>query len=295
MSSYLISCESTADLPYAYLASRNIPVLLYSYTVDGQTYEDDMGRDPAALGRFYDLLAAGKLPQTAQINLYQYCDFFRALLRQGDVLHIAFSSALTGSVLHARRAAEMMREEFPDRRIIVIDSTCASVGYGLLVDCAADLRDRGAGLEEVAAWVTEQRSRVHHQFYSTDLRFFRRSGRLSGAAAMIATMLGICPIIRASDTGHLIAYDKVRGKKNAIARTIEVMDEHATDGAQYREKCFVCHSHCPAEAEEMRDAVLAHFKNLCDVPVYEIGTVIASHTGPGTVAVVFFGDERAPR
>ena len=294
-SSFLLSCESTIDLPYSYANERNLPVLFYSYQVDGVNYEDDMGRDPEALPKFYGFLAEGKLPTTAQLNEFQYETFFDNLLQQGDVLHIAFGSGMTASVQNAMLAAKALREKYPERRLVVIDSLCSSSGYGLLVDGAADLRDAGKSLDETADWVLAHRQNVHHQFYSTELKFYRRSGRMSGAAAAIGTVLGICPIMRLDDKGRIIAYDKVRGKKNAVARTVETMKRHAEGGEAYSGKVFICHSNCPADAEATKAAVAAAFPHIDgEIRICDIGTIVASHSGPGTVAVFFFGDARAP-
>lgn len=195
------------------MRERDIPILFYSYVVDGQEYKDDMGRDPEALPRFYAFLNAGKIPATSQLNEYQYEEFLEQRLQKGDVLHIAFGSGMTSSVKNAIRAADMLREKYPNRKIAVIDSLCSSSGYGMLVDCAADMRDRGCTLEETEQWVTENRQNVHHQFFSTDLKYYRRSGRMSGPTAMLGAILNICPIIRLDDQGKIIAYGKVRGKK----------------------------------------------------------------------------------
>ena len=294
-SSFLLSCESTIDLPYTYTDRRGIPVLQYAYTVDGQSYPDDMGRDPQSLPRFYQFIADGKLPSTSQLNAAQYVDFFTPLLQQGDVLHVAFGSGMTASVQNAMLAAEELREQFPERKLVVIDSLCSSSGYGLLVDAAADLRDQGCTLEATAEWLTANRNRVHHQFYSTELKFYRRSGRMSGATAAIATVLDICPIMRLDDKGKIIAYSKVRGKKNAIKETIRTMEQHAQGGREYSGKCLICNSNCRAEAEATRDAVAAAFPHIQgEISICDIGPIIASHCGPGTVAVFFFGDERLP-
>lgn len=296
MSSFFtLSCESTVDMPYGYVASRQLPVLFYEYTVDEKAYPDDMGRDPEALPRFYQLLENGKLPSTSQLNEFQYEAFFEGLLPKGDILHIAFGSGMTGSVFNAQKAADSLMEQHPERKIIVIDSLCSSSGYGLLVDMAADMRDRGCTMEQVAAWVEENRKCVHHQFFSTDLKYFRRSGRISGPAAMLGSVLNICPIMRLDDGGHIIAYDKVRGKKNAIQRTVQTMAEHARDGQQYSGKCCICHANCLADAQSLKSAIAERFPQISgDIPVYDIGTIIASHCGPGTVAVFFLGDERTP-
>lgn len=294
-SKFILSCESTVDLPYTYISGRNIPVLFYSYSVDDQEFPDDMGRDPEALPQFYRFLEEGKIPSTSQINVFKYKEFFEGLLQKGDILHIAFGSGMTPSVNNALEAANMLREEYPERKITVIDSLCSSSGYGLLVDEAADMRDRGYSMDEISKWVMENRQKIHHQFFSTDLKYYRRSGRMSGAAATVGAILSICPIMRLDDGGHIIAYDKVRGKKKAIQRTIQVMEEHAQNGLQYSGKCWICHSNCLAEAEETREAVREHFPNISgEIRICDIGTIIASHCGPGTVAIFFFGDDRAP-
>lgn len=290
---FLLSCESTVDMPYAYVSSRQIPVLFYSYLVDDQTYPDDMGRDPQALPRFYDILRQGKLPTTSQLNEYQYEEFLEPLVREHDVLHICFGSGMTASAANAEKAAQVLREKYPEHRLVVIDSLCSSSGYGLLVDLAADLRDQGRSLDETAQWVLENRGKIHHQFFSTDLKFFRRSGRMSGPAAMLGSVLNICPIMRLDDGGHIIAYDKVRGKKKAIERTAAMMALHAQGGTDYAGRCFICHADCLADAEALRDEVVAAFPQLSgEVRIFDIGTIIASHCGPGTVALFFLGDAR---
>lgn len=292
---FTLSCCSTVDLPYSYMESRDIPVLFYTYVVDGVEYDDDMGRDPEALPRFYRFIREGKLPQTSQINVAAYMEFFERLLQKGDLLHIAFTSGQSGSVHNAFLAAEELRAKYPERKLVVIDSLCSSSGYGLLVDSAADLRDQGKSLEEVEQWVLAHRNRVHHQFFSSDMTQFRRTGRVSGAAATVATVLNICPIMRLNDEGRIIAYDKVRGKKNAVARTVETMKRHAENGENYAGKAFICHSNCLADAEAAKAAVEAAFPHLNgEVRICSIGTIVASHSGPGTVAVFFFGDDRAP-
>ena len=293
MSAFVLSCESTVDLPWTYARERGISVLHYSYTAGGQSFPDDMGEDPQSLSRFYGFLAAGEFPSTSQLNEFQYEDYFRGLLETGDVLHIAFGSGMTPSVNNALRAAKRLREEFPQRKLAVVDSLCSSSGYGLLVDSCADLRDRGASLEETEAWALDNRMRVHHQFFSTDLKYFRRSGRVSGAAATVGAILDICPIMRLDDTGSIKAYSKVRGKKKAVEVTVDTMEQCAEGGRDYDGKCFVCHSQCPEDARMVMDAIEARFPRLRGkIRLCDIGTIIGSHAGPGTVAVFFYGSER---
>lgn len=292
---FILSCESTVDLPYSYINGRDIPVLFYNYLVDGKTYEDDMGKTPGALEQFYRFLDEGKIPSTSQINEYTYEEFLEGLLQKGDVLHIAFGSGMTGSVFNAQKAADRLREKYPERKLVVVDSLCSSSGYGMLVDTAADMRDAGKNMEEVENWVMENRKKIHHQFYSTDLKFYRKSGRISGAAATIGAVLNICPIMYLDDKGRIIAYDKVRGKKAAIRETIQTMEAHAVDGVNYSGKCWVCHSNCIEEAKILTEALKKHFPGITgEIRICDIGTIIASHCGPGTVAVFFLGDERKP-
>ncbi len=290
---FILSCESTIDLPYSYISGRDIPVLFYTYTVDGKEYPDDMGKDPTALSRFYSLLSSGKMPSTSQINTYRYEEYFRDLLEKGDVLHIAFGSGMTPSVKNALEASDNLKKEFPNRRLEVIDSFCSCSGYGILVDMAADLKDSGASMDEVIDLVNKNRRKIHHQFFSTDIKFFKRSGRVSGPTAAIATVLGICPIMHLNYDGRIISYDKARGKKNAIKTTVNEMIKHAENGKDYSGKCYISHSNCLEDAVATKQAILNEFKNLKDkIEIYNIGTIIASHCGPGTVAVFFIGDER---
>ena len=290
---FTLSCCSTVDLPYSYMESRDIPVLFYTYVVDGMEYDDDMGRDPEALPRFYRFLQEGKLPQTSQINVATYMAFFEELLQKGDLLHIAFTSGQSGSVHNAEFAGKMLQEKYPDKKIVVIDTLCSSSGYGLLVDTAADMRDAGASLDEVADWVMRSRNKVHHQFFSSDMTQFRRTGRVSGAAAAVATVLNICPIMRLDDKGAIKAYSKVRGKKKAVETTVDTMEQCAQGGRDYDGKCFVCHSQCPEDARLVIEAVEKRFPRLKGhIRLCDIGTIIGSHAGQGTVAVFFMGNER---
>lgn len=292
---FVLSCESTVDLPFSYVSERNIPVIFYSYTIDGKEYVDDMLRNPEALPQFYQFLEEDKLPSTSQINEFNYLNFFEQQLQHGDLLHIAFGSGMTQSVRNAELAADELREKYPERKIVVIDSLCSSSGYGMLVDYAADMRDKGCTMEEIERWVIDNRQNIHHQFFSTELKHYRRSGRMSGATAMVATVLGICPIMRLDDKGRIIAYGKVRGKNNAIKATVDAMEAHAQGGRNYTGKCFICHSQCIQDAEKTKAAILERFPHIQgDVRIVDIGTIIASHCGPGTVAIFFLGDERAP-
>ena len=291
---FLLSCESTVDLPFSYISGRNIEVLFYTYTVDGVEYDDDMGRDPKALDRFYGFMENGKFPATSQINVYKYQDYFESLLNKydGDIIHVAMGSGMSPSVNNAIEAAENLKEKYPERNVKVIDSLCSCGGYGILVDLAADLRDEGKTFDEAVEWLENNKSRIHHQFFSSDLKYFKRSGRVSGATATVATILGICPIMHLNSTGHIIAYSKVRGKKKAIKTTVDTMLNDVEEGRDYNGKCVLCHSNCIEDAEETIKLIKETFPKLKEVKLSNIGTIIASHTGPGTVALFFVGKPR---
>ena len=291
---YILSCESTVDIPFDDLRRRGVPILSYSYFIDGTRYQDLDSQNPDTREWFYGQLKEGKLPQTSQLNFADYEAFFEKQIAKGDVLHVIFGSGMTNSVQNAVAAAEAVRERHPDRRLEVVDSLCSCSGYGLLVDTALKLKEFGKTFDEVLDWLNNHRRRIHHQFFSTDMKFFHRSGRVSGATATIASVLGICPIMRLDADGFIVAYDKVRGKNRAMNATVDEMERHAVGGRGYTGRCFVAHSNCLTDALEVRRRIKARFPHIGEVTLYNIGTVIASHCGPGTVAAFFFGDERAP-
>ena len=287
---FTLSCESTTDLTLRHFNKRNVPVLPYTYMVDGVEYTDDM-REGNGLALFYNQLTSGKRPTTSLINVEKYTDFFRSLLEKGDLLHVAFGSGLSQSASNAMLAAEALKKEFPKRKIFVVDSLCACVGYGLFVDRLADLRDEGKNIEFLYDWAMNNRLKVNHQFYSTTLTYFKRSGRISGPAALIGNMLKLCPIMHLNANGKIIAYTKVMSESKAIAKTLSEIETLIDDGSEYSGKLWISHSNYINSATK----VAAELKNAypkADVKVFDIGPVIASHCGPGTLAVYFFG---APR
>ena len=292
---FILTCESTVDLPYDYVCDRNIPVLFYTYTVNGVEYEDDMGKNPDSLKNFYALLDEGHLPSTSQINVFKYERFFESVIEKydGEILHIAFGSGMTPSVNNAYDAAKKVMEKHPGRSIRVIDSLGSCSGYGLLVDDAADLRDQGKTAKEVEDWALSVRNTIHHQFFATDLKLFRRGGRVSGPAAAVATVLNICPIMHLNSEGRIIAYGKVRGKKNSIIKTVDEVEKNIRNGRDYDGKMFVAHSNCIDLAGETINELEKRFPKVKGkIRLENIGTTIASHTGVGTVAVFFYGGER---
>lgn len=287
--SFILSCESTVDLRQDYVEGRGISVLCYQYCVDGAFFDDPMG-GKAGMDLFYEKLLSGAKVTTSQINSETYRSYFEKLLADGDVLHIGFGSGMSGSVYNAIRAAEEINSA-SENKVYVVDSLCSSSGYGMLVDIVADLRDAGAEISEVYKKASALGRRIEHRFFSTDLTFFRKSGRLSGPAAAVAAILNICPLMKLDGEGRIVAYSKVRGRKNAIKQIVEDMASLAEDGSDYSGKCYICHSNCEEQALALKEAVLDGFKNIKDVQICDVGPVIACHSGPGTAAVFYMGKE----
>jgi len=293
MNKFQLIASSTADLPKAYFDERDIPCALYHFLIDGVQYDDNFGLD-ISFDEFYDRVKNGAMPTTSQPNAEENIALFEPYLKEGkDILYLCFSSGLSGGYNSACIAKEELLERYPERTIKIVDTLGASSGYGLLVDAVADLRDQGATLEEAYAWAEANKLRVHHWFFSTDLQHFKRGGRISASSAFFGTLLGICPLMNMDNLGHLIPRKKIKGKNAVVKEMVRMMVEHAEGGKEYSGKCFLSHSACPADARKVADLVEATFPNLNGkVEINSVGTVIGSHTGIGTVALFFFGDER---
>lgn len=288
---FILTCESTADLPISYLTKREISALPYTYCVDGVEYVDDMGEFNGRVN-FYKLLKQGKRPTTSLINIERYKNFFRQQLSKGDLLHVTLGSMLSNSALNAFSAAAELKKEFPDRRIVVLDSTCGCLGYGILIDMMADMRDNGASLDETYNFARDIRTKIHHQFFSTTLSYYRRSGRVSGPAASMGSLLHLCPILHLNKSGKIIAYAKTMGVSKAITKTLSEVIAHAQNGIDYNGRMWIAHSDCEATANKVAEQLKAVYAK-ADIRLFEIGPIIGSHCGAGTVAVYFVGGERA--
>lgn len=293
MSDYVITCCSTADLPAAYFEERNIPYACFHYLMDGVEYPDDLGKSMDIM-EFYQRISNGSQPTTAQVNTEQYRELFEPILKEGkDVLHLALSSGISGSINSANVAKTQLEEEYPERKVAVVDSLAASSGFGLLVDTVRDRQQAGASLEENVAWIERNRNFLHHWFFSTDLTSYIRGGRISRVSGFVGQALNICPLLNVNDEGKLIPRTKHRGKKQVVRAMVKQMEEHARDGYDYDGKCFISQSACWEDARMVADLVEEKFPRLNGkVMINNIGTVIGAHTGPGTVALFFWGDER---
>ncbi len=293
MADYILSCCSTADLSEEHFTARDIHYICFHYFLDGKAYDDDLGKS-LSFDAFYKAMENGAETKTSQINADEFIEYFAPFLEQGlDILHVTLSTGISGVYNSAVIAQKELQEKYPDRKIYIADSLGASSGYGLLMDRLADLRDEGMDIDALYQWAQDHRLELHHWFFSTDLTFYVKGGRISKAAGWFGTMLKICPLLNMDNRGRLIPRHKIRGKSSVIQGIVKKMEEHARGGLGYNGKCFISNSACINDAKAVAQLIEKRFP-LLDGPVqiYSVGTTIGSHTGPGTVALFFWGDQR---
>ena len=293
MADYILSCCSTADLSKEHFEAIDVHYVCFHYILNGKDYPDDLGQS-LPFEDFYRLMKEGADTKTSQVSIQEYLDYFTPFLEQGkDIVHVTLSSGISATINSARNAANIAMERFPERKIYVIDSLGASSGYGLIMDTAAKKRDEGLSAAELADWIEKNRLKLHHWFFSTDLSFFVKGGRISKTAAVFGGLLEICPLMNMDNLGRLIPRFKVRTKKRVIRQIVDKMEEFADKGLDYDGKCYISMSACLDDARAVADLVEARFPKLNGkVVINNIGTTIGSHTGPGTVALFFWGSER---
>ena len=293
MADYILSCCSTADLSKEHFEAMDVKYICFHYMLDGVEYPDDLGQT-IAFDDFYQRMVNGADTRTAQVSAGEYEAFFEPFLAQGkDILHLCLSSGISGSINSARVAAQILREKYPERKLYIVDSLAAASGYGLLMDTLAHLRDQGMDIDTLHQWAEDNKLRLHHWFFTSDLTFFIKGGRVSKTSGTLGMMLGICPLLNVSNEGKLIPRAKIRSKKRVIRETVKKMEENAENGLDYDGKCFICHSACLEDAQAVASLVEETFPKLNGkVLINSIGTTIGSHTGPGTVALFFWGKPR---
>lgn len=293
MADFIISACSTADLTKEQFEEHDIKYIYFHYTLDGVSYLDDLGQS-MNFDDFYKKMEEGADTATSQINPDEFVEFFTPFLEEGkDIIHLTLSSGISGVYNSATIAKDMLLEKYPDRKIIIIDSLAASAGYGLFMVEISEKKKNGATIDEIAAWVEDVKLKMNHWILVTDLKYLVRGGRVSKASGTIGNMLNICPIIEVNNEGKLIPREKVRGKKKGIKRMAELMEQHAEGGVDYSGKCYISMSACPEDAEAVAAAIKEKFPKIDgEIIINYIGTTIGSHTGPGTTALFFWGDER---
>ncbi|MBQ1488988.1 MAG: DegV family protein [Lachnospiraceae bacterium] len=294
MSAFILTTESPADLSKEYYEETGIPYIPYHFQVkDGELLTDWVGAG-MTIAQLSDMMNQGVVPKTSQPNTAEYEEFFEPYLQAGwDIFHVVFSSGLSGAYNACLAAVEELKEKYPERRIVAVDSRAAAPGFGLMVDEVYTRYKKGATMDELEDFVLKNRDHLQHWFYVTDLKYLKNGGRVSAASAAIGNMLNICPLMFVDKEGKLNVYEKIRGRKKIINATVEKMVQHAKDGTGYYGKCFIGHFNAYDEAVTLKEAIEERITGIDGgIRIFEIGKTIGAHSGPGTIALFFWGDEK---
>ena len=290
MKEFVIVTDTTTDLPRDYVEKHHLYMMSLPYTLEGTSYTWEK---PMPVKDFYDKMRAGSLPTTSQANPEEAALLYESILKDNDVdiLHIAFSSGLSGSFNSCRIASADVCEKYPDHRIVVVDSLAATLGQGLLVYKAVQLKEAGKSLDEVAARVEENKYHLVHNFTVDDLFHLHRGGRLSKTAAIVGTMINLKPVLHVDDEGHLVMLSKVRGRKKSLIGLVDCMEKQLGDWKDKNDIIFISHGDCPEDAQFVADLIKERF-GYENFMIDYIGATIGAHSGPGTVALFYLGDHR---
>lgn len=293
MKEYIISTCSTADLKKEFFVDNGVPFLKFKYYLDEKEYKDDLW-ESLSVEEFYRIMSEGANSKTSQVSPYEYLEHFKDIIESGkDVIHVCLSSGISGSYNSACIARSQVLDEYPDAKVYIIDSLCASSGLGLLVSEMVDQKKNGMNIEELYKWAEEYKFNINHWFTSTDLTYFVRGGRVSKVSGFIGSMLNVCPILNVDSKGTLKPRLKAIGKRRALDGLINKMIENADNGQDYDGKCFISHSNFYEEAENLKKLIEKKFAKLeGKIIINDIGSTIGAHTGPGTVALFFVGKKR---
>lgn len=284
-----IITDSACDLKREYIDKNNIGLLSLILNLDEQIIKDDLGKS-LSYEEFYNKMRQGATPTTSQINAHDFEEEFTKHIKNGDsIIYISVSSNLSGTFNSANIARNNLIEEYPEARIELVDSLSVSMGQGLLVLKACEMRDNGATIEEIVEWLEENKRKVIHSILIDDLNHLKRGGRISGATATIGGLLNIKPSAYLDDEGRLVQGEKIKGKKKALKFLANEVKERALETEN--EILYICHGDCLEEAEALRDIILQEVK-FKDVIINYIGNVVGAHAGPGVLAAVFLGKNR---
>ena len=291
MGNYVIATSSTCDIEREWLDAHHVPVISYSFEIDGQIYKDDCRE--ATRRRFYSTMREGKLPNTSQINSYAYYEFFKDLIEDGEaVVFVDMDRAISNSYANSLAAADMIRDEYPDAQLYIMDTSCITMGLAFLIKKLVAMKENGASKEEVMDWCNNTAKKIAHRFMVDDLQWLRKGGRLSNASAIVGSLLSIKPLIYLPEDGSLVAYEKVRGRKKALRTLLDsvIRDVGEAEGMEF----IVGHSDTPEEGEAWKQTVMEQFPKAKSVELMELGPTIGSHIGPGFISIVYLAEERRP-
>ena len=295
MADYVLSCCSCCDLSREWLDNRDIHYVYFNYQINGMQCKDDFG-DTCSPADLYARMLAGDDAKTSQVSVGEYINDWRPILESGkDILHVCMGSGITGTYASACMARDAISREFPDRKVIVIDSTTASGGLGLLLDKLADLRDEGMGIEDLAAWTEAHKIEMNTWFITTDLTFLIRGGRVSKTAGFLGGMLNICPMLDVEPDGTLAVKEKIRTKRKAFRRQVQKMEELCQGGYDYDQRVFITNTECLSDAKAVANLIEGKFHKIRGghVDIFDVGATIGIHLGPGTVVLSFWGKPRS--
>ncbi len=293
MSDYTIATSSTSDLTRTYLDAHNIPFIPYTYTIGRDLFEDDCREESREA--VYAGMRKGDLLKTSMINEFVYEDFFRSLLDTGkDVIFLDMSQKMSVSFENANRAAATVREDYPDRKLYIMDTLCISGGLGLLVQCMVERMEAGMSFDDVIAWGEENKLRIAHRFTVDDLNYLKAGGRVSNASALVGSILSIKPVLYVPDRGTLDVAKKVRGRKAALNAirdgVLHDLSEIDCTGAEIH----ILQADCRGDAEWVRDAIREAYPQVGEITITSLGVVIGAHCGPGLLTVFYFCNGRRP-
>ena len=289
MNKYIITTDSTCDLPQDYMSQHNIGLLPLYYSLNGIIYGEDNVLEPK---EFYNIMRSGAMPTTMAVNPDIAKRVFSGLLEEGyDILHIGFSSALSGSCSVAATIARELCDEHPGAKIVVVDSLCASLGEGLLIHKAVGLMEQGKSIDEVADWLEKNKLNLCHLFTVDDLHHLHRGGRVSKATAIIGTLINVKPVLHVDNEGRLIPLNNVRGRKKALISLVDLMEARIKDYPQTNDTIFISHGDSEEDAQFVADLIKERF-GINRFLINYVSPTIGAHSGPGTIALFFMGNER---
>ena len=293
MTDYIIATSSTSDLPRTWLEAHGVPFSPYTYSIGETVFKDDCREESRQ--KVYEGMRKGDFLKTAMINEFEYEEFFRSLMQEGrNVIFLDMSREMSSSFVNAGLAAEIIREEFPEQTLYIMDTLCISGGLGLLVEQMVLRKEQGMGFEEVIAWGEENKLKIAHRFTVDDLNYLKAGGRVSNASALVGSLLNIKPVLYVPDKGTLDVVKKARGRKAALKSILDgVIHDLSESGAEGRE-IHILQADCREDAEKIRDGIKAAFPGVGNITITSLGVVIGAHCGPGLLTVFYLCGGRRP-
>ena len=293
MADYIIATSSTSDLPRTWLDAHKIPFIPYTYTVGDKLFEDDCREE--SRDAVYAGMRRGDRLKTSMINEFVYYDFFKSLLETGkDVIFLDMSQKMSVSFVNANKAAQQIREEFPERKLYVMDTLCISGGLGLLVEQMVERMEAGESYDQVIAWGEENKLKIAHRFTVDDLNYLKAGGRVSNASALVGSMLNIKPVLYVPDGGTLDVANKVRGRKAAIQTILDGVLGDLSRIDPTGLKIHILQADCRGDAEILRDAIKTAYPQVGENTITGLGVVIGAHCGPGLLTIFYLCNGRTP-